>query len=144
MEEPEDYRSLFEDLLKLELPGICANPDIVAEQGNNLVWCGGALAKLYKETGGRVIIAGKPFHPVYDMAHAELNVHAGIALANTGILPIGDGLPTDIKGAKAQRISALFLTEGIHAADLAGDAQAVESMHKAEGLQSHCFMGCLS
>ncbi|MGH0001107.1 TIGR01459 family HAD-type hydrolase [Pseudovibrio ascidiaceicola] len=144
VEEPEDYRSHFEDLLKLDLPLICANPDIVAEQGDKLVWCGGALAKLYAEMGGRVIITGKPFHPIYDMARAELNVHAGRALEKGEILAIGDGLPTDIKGANAQGIPALFLTEGIHAADLTGDAEAVENMLKAEGLQAHSFMGRLS
>ncbi|MES0869301.1 TIGR01459 family HAD-type hydrolase [Pseudovibrio sp. SCP19] len=144
VEEPEDYRSHFEDLLKLDLTLICANPDIVAEQGDKLVWCGGALAKLYEDMGGRVVITGKPFHPIYDMARAELNAHVGKPIETHEILAIGDGLPTDIKGANAQGISALFLTDGIHAADLEGNSEAVVKMLEAEGLRAHNFMGRLS
>ncbi|SDQ79014.1 TIGR01459 family HAD-type hydrolase [Pseudovibrio sp. Tun.PSC04-5.I4] len=143
VEEPEDYRPHFQDLLKLNLPLICANPDIVAEQGDKLVWCGGALAKLYEEMGGEVIITGKPFHPIYEMALAELNACAGKLLDKKDILAIGDGMPTDIKGANAQGISALFLTDGIHAADLSDDAQAVVETLDAKGLSVHSFMGRL-
>ncbi|GHB22270.1 haloacid dehalogenase [Pseudovibrio japonicus] len=140
VEEPEDYRSHFEELLKLDLALICANPDIVAEQGDKLVWCAGALAKLYEEMGGRVIITGKPHHPIYDMACSKLNAHAGRALEKSEVLAIGDGLPTDIRGANAQGISALFLTGGIHAADLSSGANTVGTMLKNEGLQVHSFM----
>ncbi|MEO1143629.1 MAG: HAD hydrolase-like protein, partial [Pseudomonadota bacterium] len=35
----------------------------------------------------------------------------------SGILAIGDGLPTDIKGGANNDIDTLFITNGIHAAD---------------------------
>ncbi len=144
VEEPEDYRSRFEGYLKLGLPLICANPDIVAEKGDKLVWCAGALARLYSEMGGHVIITGKPYSPIYEMACTKLDALAGRSFEKTEILAIGDGLPTDIKGANAQGIPSLFLTDGIHAADLAGDAEAVHRMLENEGLQTHSFMGRLS
>ncbi|KZL18720.1 UMP phosphatase [Pseudovibrio axinellae] len=143
-EEPEDYRDHFEELLKLDLTLICANPDIVAEQGDKLVWCGGALAKLYEEMGGHVVITGKPFHPIYDLARSKLNAHAGKMLDRSEILAIGDGIPTDIKGAYTQGISALFLTDGIHAAELADNFDAVRPTLQAEGLETHSFMGRLN
>ncbi|WP_430513213.1 hypothetical protein [Pannonibacter phragmitetus] len=33
------------------------------------------------------------------------------------MLAIGDGLPTDIRGADAQNLDVLFITGGIHASD---------------------------
>ena len=42
------------------LPFICANPDIVVERGDRLIWCAGALARDYAQLGGRTLIAGKP------------------------------------------------------------------------------------
>ena len=52
---------------------LCANPDIVVERGERLIWCAGALARLYEDLGGEVAILGKPHAPIYDaaMKHKE-------------------------------------------------------------------------
>ena len=50
---------------------ICANPDIVVERGDQLVYCAGAIADLYAAAGGEVIYAGKPYRPIYDQALAD-------------------------------------------------------------------------
>ena len=52
---------------------LCANPDIVVERGDKLVYCAGALADAYAELGGEVYYAGKPHRPIYDLALAEVN-----------------------------------------------------------------------
>ena len=51
-----------------DLPFICANPDIVVERGDRLIWCAGALARDYALLGGRTLIAGKPHAPIYEAA----------------------------------------------------------------------------
>jgi len=141
VEEPEDYREPFKKLLELNLPMLCANPDIVAEQGNKLVWCGGALAKLYEEMGGETIITGKPHRPIYNSALAELQRLSDKPLEHTRILTIGDGIPTDIKGAHAMGLPALFLSDGIHAEELSGKSQAIVEALDKEGLAVHSYMG---
>ena len=51
---------------------ICANPDVVVERGDRLVYCAGALADAYAALGGEVYYAGKPHRPLYDMALGEI------------------------------------------------------------------------
>jgi HAD superfamily hydrolase (TIGR01459 family) len=111
-ESPEDYRLRFAGLAARDLTLVCANPDIVVERGDQLIWCGGALARLYAELGGRTVLAGKPFSPIYDAAMKALG-----APDKASVLTIGDGLYTDIRGACDYGLDALFVTGGIHAAD---------------------------
>ena len=65
-ETPEDYADVLRRLRARNLPFICANPDIVVERGERLIWCAGALARDYALLGGRTLIAGKPHRPIYE------------------------------------------------------------------------------
>ena len=65
-ESAEDYRPMMLKALQRKLPLICANPDIVVERGDRLIYCAGAIAELYRELGGEVIFYGKPHRPIYD------------------------------------------------------------------------------
>ena len=60
--------TLFERLVARRLPMVCANPDIVVERGDRLIYCAGALARLYGELGGEAILVGKPHAPIYAAA----------------------------------------------------------------------------
>ncbi len=111
-ETPEDYRRHFSELADRGLTMVCANPDIVVERGDRLIWCGGALARLYEELGGKTVLAGKPFSPIYDAAFKAMGEPDKAA-----VLAIGDGLYTDIRGACDYGLDTLFITGGIHAAD---------------------------
>jgi HAD superfamily hydrolase (TIGR01459 family) len=111
-ESPADYRQRFAGLAARGLTLVCANPDIVVERGDQMIWCGGALARLYSELGGKTVLAGKPFSPIYDAALKALGEPD-----KASVLTIGDGLYTDIKGACDYGLDALFVTGGIHAAD---------------------------
>lgn len=122
-ETPEDYRPLLERLVTRDLPFLCANPDIVVERGTTLIWCAGALARLYEDLGGRVTIQGKPHPPIYKAAMERLAELTGAPVAREAVLAIGDGLPTDIRGAVANELDVLFITGGIHGADF-GPADA--------------------
>lgn len=138
VETPEDYRGRLEALAARHVPLVCANPDIVVERGDTLVWCAGALARLYAEIGGEVIMLGKPYRPIYDAARRLLGAGGAGPIADRGILAIGDGLPTDIRGADAQGLDVLFVTGGIHAADFGDpdrpDMALVSARLRSEGL----------
>jgi ribonucleotide monophosphatase NagD (HAD superfamily) len=112
VETPEDYRALFERLIARGLVMVCANPDLVVERGDTLIYCAGALARFYQELGGRAVLVGKPHAPIYKAAREIL-----AELGGARLLAIGDGLPTDIRGACDNGLDVLFVTGGIHAAD---------------------------
>lgn len=116
-ERPEDYAGLLARLRARNLPMICANPDIVVERGDRLVWCAGALARDYAQLGGRTEIAGKPHRPIYEAALAAAGDVLGRPVQRGEVLAIGDGVLTDVKGAAAFGVDVLFVTAGIHAAE---------------------------
>jgi HAD superfamily hydrolase (TIGR01459 family) len=122
VESPEDYEDELRAVGKRSLPMVCANPDIVIHRGDALVYCAGALARRYEEIGGAVVYAGKPHLPIYDRAIAEAERARGARIDRRRILAIGDGMKTDIAGAAAAGIDALFITGGIHRAALHGEA----------------------
>ncbi|WP_420411982.1 TIGR01459 family HAD-type hydrolase [Roseibium sp.] len=124
-ETPDDYRERLQKLAARKLLMICANPDIVVERGDKLVWCAGALARLYEDLGGEVAILGKPHAPIYDAGLKRLAELAGHPVEKQDVLAIGDGLPTDIRGAVSQDIDVLFITAGIHVSDF-GPSEAPE------------------
>jgi HAD superfamily hydrolase (TIGR01459 family) len=121
VETPRDYAPLFAKMKARGLTMICANPDIVVERGDKLIWCAGALARDYAKLGGDVIYYGKPHRPIYDTVLALAQKISGRKPVRP--LAIGDGADTDIKGANAMGIDALFIAQGVHAAQL-GDLTA--------------------
>ncbi|PSH64205.1 MULTISPECIES: TIGR01459 family HAD-type hydrolase [Phyllobacterium] len=116
-ETPEDYAEMLTRLRSRNLPFICANPDIVVERGDRLIWCAGALARDYSQLGGRTLIAGKPHRPIYEASVAAAEAVRGKPVDRSRILAIGDGMLTDIKGADQFGIDALYISGGIHAGD---------------------------
>lgn len=114
-EGPDDYAEMLMRFRTRDLPMVCANPDIVVERGDRLVWCAGALARDYGLRGGRTLIAGKPHRPIYELALAEASEIAGEPIGAGQALAIGDGMLTDIKGAAQNDIDALYISGGIHA-----------------------------
>jgi HAD superfamily hydrolase (TIGR01459 family) len=114
-ETPEDYTGLLAEAAALELPMVCANPDIVVQgPGGALLYCAGALAREYEAIGGEVLYAGKPHPPIYELAYAALNEIAGKPLTKARLLAIGDGPATDLEGAHREGVDCLFITGGIN------------------------------
>lgn len=120
-ETPEDYAGLLQALHERQLTMVCANPDLVVERGEQLLYCAGALAEAYERLGGRAVYAGKPHRPIYERAIAEAAAIRGRAGGGaTGadrILAIGDAVRTDIAGAARAGLDTLFVARGIHALD---------------------------
>ncbi|MEJ2123532.1 MAG: HAD hydrolase-like protein, partial [Alphaproteobacteria bacterium] len=112
-ETPEDYAALFAQLRTLNLPMICANPDMACERGHRIIPCAGALASEYKALGGEVLYAGKPYQPIYDLALAQIASARGADVPRERLLAIGDGITTDIAGAGALGIDSVFVASGV-------------------------------
>ena len=120
-ESAEDYRPMMLKARERGLPLICANPDIVVERGDRLIYCAGAIAELYREIGGEAIFYGKPHRPIYERAMAlAAERRQGQAVALRRVLAIGDSVRTDLTGAHGFGIDCLFVTRGIHSEEFEG------------------------
>ena len=119
-DEPGDYRERFIGCVARGLTLICANPDIVVQRGDTLIYCAGALAALYESLGGQVVMAGKPYPPIYQLALAAAATRLGRPIDPARVLCVGDGLPTDIRGANARGLDVLFVANGIHGGETVG------------------------
>jgi HAD superfamily hydrolase (TIGR01459 family) len=144
VETPQDYRDVIERMRDRGLPMICANPDIVVERGDSLVYCAGAIADLYAAAGGKVIYAGKPYRPIYEQALTMAEAARGRPSNCERVLAIGDSVRTDLKGAAAFGVDCLFVTAGIHAEELGArdnpDADALAKILVAAGVMPKAVM----
>ena len=143
-ETPADYADTLRQAKARGLDLVCANPDIVVQHGERLIWCAGAIAQDYANMGGHVVMAGKPHAPIYELAYRELEVIAGARVDKSRILCIGDGVATDIAGANAQGLDSLFIAAGIHGETLQTDGSLdpakIEAALAAENVHAECAM----
>ena len=112
-ETADDYAELFRAARERNQPMVCVNPDLSVMRGTREVPCAGALAAAYAALGGQVEAFGKPHASAYEACFAELD-----GVARDRVVAIGDSLRTDIVGAHAAGIDAVFIAGGIHAAEL--------------------------
>lgn len=147
-ETPADYADVLRQAKARELDLVCANPDIVVQFGDRLIWCAGAVAQDYEKIGGRVIMAGKPHAPIYELAQQELIAIAQRTVDPVRILCIGDGVPTDIAGANAQKLDSLFIASGMHGealwTDGALDPAKVDTALAVESVRATYVMAALA
>ncbi len=125
-ETPEHYRATLTGLAKRKIPFICANPDLVVERGHRLIPCAGAIAKLYEELGGEARIAGKPYVAIYRAALTEAKAVRG-PLDLSRVIAVGDGMPTDVKGAQDAGFDLLYISAGIHAQEYMNESRTDEA-----------------
>jgi HAD superfamily hydrolase (TIGR01459 family) len=116
-ETPADYADLLRALHLRDVPMICANPDILVERGEQLIYCAGALAADYEAKGGKVTYAGKPHLPIYDRTLREIARLKGRPVAKDKILCIGDGVETDLLGAHNAGLRSVFIASPIFLPD---------------------------
>jgi len=122
-ETADDYRELLERARARRLPLVCANPDLVVDVGGRHYICAGAIADLYERMDGEVFWAGKPHANAYDAAHRATKRIRGAGVPRKRILAVGDSLRTDLKGAEAAGIDAIFIASGIHRDETMGSGE---------------------
>ena len=127
------YRPMLEACAALRLPMLCVNPDRYVMVGDQRVICAGALADLYVELGGppsREI--GKPDPSAYPP------VLEALGIADTSrVVAIGDSPHTDLAGAQAAGIDAVWALTGLaaFAHGEAPDAQHLAAEAEREGVR---------
>jgi HAD superfamily hydrolase (TIGR01459 family) len=119
-ETANSYRPLLERARARHLPFVCANPDLVVDVGGQQYLCAGAIADLYERMDGEVFWAGKPHANAYEAARAAAERLRGVPVTRERIIAIGDSLRTDLKGAEAAGIAAIFVASGIHREETMG------------------------
>lgn len=108
-----DYEDVLRAAAAVNMPMICANPDLEVIRGGSRIICAGMLAARYGELGGDVRAFGKPYAETYTACLALMGLGRDARL-----LAIGDSLATDIAGANAAGIDAVLVTSGIHGDEL--------------------------
>lgn len=139
-ETPDDYRAMLEKFRARGLPFLCANPDIVVQRGDKLIYCAGAIARLYESMGGEAVYYGKPYPAVYERALGELRARGPAKRP----LMIGDGIETDILGAQRMGLDALFIGGGIHGAEFKEHPEALANLLKKSGVSPRAAMSVLA
>jgi HAD superfamily hydrolase (TIGR01459 family) len=144
-EVPGDYRERLILARARGLVMVCANPDLVVHVGDRLTYCAGALAQLYGELGGEVVMAGKPHAPIYRVGLETVERELGRPADRSRLLCIGDGIGTDVKGANAAGLACLFIAAGIHGAEAvtaAGglDGEKVDALLAGQGARADYAM----
>ena len=121
-ETPEDYEDELRALGERSLPMVCANPDIVIHRGDTLIYLRGRAGAPVRGDRRRGRLRGQALPP--DLRSGDRRGRAGARrrIDRRRVLAIGDGMKTDIAGAAAAGIDALFITGGIHRAALHGQA----------------------
>ena len=143
-ESVDDYVGLLDAARGRDLDMLCANPDLVVRIGDRVFVCAGAVAAAYARIGGRVVMAGKPFAPIYRLAFAEIDAQAERVVDKARILAIGDGIGTDILGANTAGIDAMFIASGVHGEKLKTggvlDPQLIEAALAMESAHARYVM----
>lgn len=104
----DSLKKIFEKAIKLNLPLVCSNPDILGVSGQIIHPSTGDLAIQYKKLGGKTHIIGKPGMEIFNFAYNKTS------FPKEKVLMIGDSLFNDIYGANQFKIDSLFITSGIH------------------------------
>ncbi len=134
VETPDDFRERLRICVDRGLVMVCANPDRVVQRGGKTIFCAGALADVYVEFGGEVVMAGKPYPPIYQRAYAEAARLLGHEVPRARLLAIGDGLRTDVEGANGQGLDVLFTAaSGVHGREVL-DADGALSIARTHAL----------
>lgn len=130
-ETAEDYRALLTRAAARNLPLVCANPDLVVEVRGLMLPCAGTLGALYESLRGEVFWAGKPHPSAYEAALRAAAARRDTPISRAKVLAIGDAVRTDLAAAAGAGVDALFVTSGIHRADvMSGGAIATDRLHR--------------
>ncbi|MEE8172511.1 MAG: TIGR01459 family HAD-type hydrolase [Alphaproteobacteria bacterium] len=107
------HEALLREAVSHGLTMVCVNPDREVIRLGTRELCAGALAERYEQLAGAVAYVGKPHPLVYRLSLQMLGISQ-----QARVLAVGDGLETDISGARAAGIDSLLVTGGLLAEQL--------------------------
>lgn len=99
----QPFENGLKHLFSLGLPAISTNPDQIVLENGHWVIRQGALAKAYRDMGGRIVEYGKPYHNIYEYTFNKLRIKPSERVAM-----IGDTFRTDIRGALDNGITPIW------------------------------------
>lgn len=110
----EPFEAELKKIYELDLPLICANPDLKAHEKEyaEAVVRQGSIARFYEDLGGEVEYFGKPYPLIFDFALQDEDVD------DERILMVGDTLATDILGGNSYGIKTALVMGGISSEDM--------------------------
>jgi HAD superfamily hydrolase (TIGR01459 family) len=126
----DPYEPALQAALARGLPMLCVNPDRRVVSGGRLLLCAGALAERYAAHGGSVLEIGKPDPAAYDPVMALLD------LPRESCVAIGDSPHTDLAGAQAAGLDAVWALGGLAAEEglAEADSATLAARATAEGV----------
>lgn len=107
----EKYDPLLVGMAARQVPMICANADREVIRGSQRIVCAGAIADRYRELGGVARYHGKPDPALFRHSLSLLE-----SKGESRTVVVGDGLQTDMVGAREAGLDAVFVLSGIHGA----------------------------
>jgi len=125
----DNWRPLFTEATRRNLPMLCANPDLKMFGPKGLTPAPGTLARFYESTGGRVVYVGKPHAPIFDSALRALG-----RATRQRVLVIGDSLDHDIFGGRSAGLLTVLISAGVHGAELAALAGSAGTLASVRAL----------
>lgn len=145
--DPGVHEADFREAVARGLRLLCANPDIVVDRGERREWCAGALARLYERLGGTSLYFGKPHAPIYELAWRRLRA---LGVDEARVIAVGDGVATDVAGARGAGLDCLFVAGGLAARETGTapgglpDQGRLDALLAAEGEAPRFATGFLS
>ncbi|MFT8244693.1 TIGR01459 family HAD-type hydrolase [Roseomonas sp. BN140053] len=120
------YEPLLQRCAARGLPMVCVNPDREVVVGGQVLLCAGAFADRYRALGGGPVFeVGKPDPTVYGPVLRRLG------LPRERVLALGDGPRTDLAGAAAAGLEAVWVLGGLSAGL---DPETLDEVAAAEGV----------
>jgi len=125
------YLPALEAAARHRLPMVCVNPDRHVMVGEERLICAGALADLYRPMHDDIFEVGKPDPAVYAPVMELLGM-----TDRSRVVAIGDTPHTDLAGAQAAGIDALWALTGLaeHAHGGNPSAETLRAAALAEGV----------
>lgn len=121
-----DYENGYNQMkaaIKLNIPLVCSNPDILGISGDDIHPSTGDLAVFYKKMGGKTYLFGKPGNEIFEFVQNKS------AKNKEEIIMIGDSLFNDIAGANNFGIDSLLIKNGIHKKNFCEKIPDIDTIH---------------
>lgn len=128
---PEEGERIFKEhalilnkAKELDLPAVCANPDLTFMSKGKQVLVQGSVGRFYESIGGKVHWFGKPYGYIFDFALEKTG-----AKRETTIM-VGDTVETDVLGGATAGLKTLLVTKTGITGDLLKQGLTLDDLYQ--------------